>query len=345
MPPLRIGIVGAGGIARQRHIPNFKTLAEVELAGVANRSRESSERAAREHGFRKAYDRWQDLVADPEIDAVVCSAWPYLHEPVTVAALEAGKHILCQGRMARDAGEAKRMLAAHQARPNLVAQVVPYPNTLGVDATVKQLLSSGAIGDVLEVDVIATTAQSLDAAAPLHWRQRSDYSGVNMLFIGAHYETLLRYIPPVERVLADGAVYVPSRVDPDTGQPAEVAIPDAITVLASRGPRHRQVYHLSAAHSGPPTTVYELHGSQGALRIAGGRLYRAGARDREWTQVEIAPGMAADWEVEAQFVASIRDGQPVTLTSFEDGARYMEFTEAAWRSWQEGRAMSLPLQD
>jgi len=158
-------------------------------------------------------------------------------------------------------------------------------------------------------------------------------------------ENLKTYRTEFKRVLADGAVYVPSRVDPDTGQAAEVAIPDAITVLASRGHRHRQVYHLSAAHSGPPTTVYELHGSQGALRIAGGRLYRAGARDREWTQVEIAPGMAADWEVEAQFVASIREGRPVTLTSFEDGARYMEFTEAAWRSWQEGRAMSLPLRD
>jgi predicted dehydrogenase len=55
--------------------------------------------------------------------------------------------------------------------------------------------------------------------------------------------------------------------------------------------------------------------------------------------------MAADWEVEAQFVASIREGKPVTLTSFEDGVRYMEFTEAAWRSWQEGRAIDLPLRD
>lgn len=345
MAPLRIGIVGAGGIARQRHIPNFKALADVELVGVANRSRESSERAAREHGFGKAYDRWQDLVADPEIDAVVCSAWPYMHEPVTVAALEAGKHILCQGRMARDAVEAKRMLAARLARPKQVAQLVPYPNTLRVDATVKQLLSSDAIGDVVEVDVIATTGQSLDASAPLNWRQRSDYSGVNTLFIGAHYETMLRYLSPVDRVVADAAVYVPTRIDTDAGQPAEVAIPDALTVLARRGPRHRQVYHLSSAHSGPSTTTYELHGTKGALRIAAGRLYRAASRDREWTEVEIDPAMADDWRVEAQFVASIREGAPVTLTTFEDGMRYMELTEAAWRSWQEGRAVDLPLRD
>jgi predicted dehydrogenase len=48
--------------------------------------------------------------------------------------------------------------------------------------------------------------------------------------------------------------------------------------------------------------------------------------------------------VEAQFVASIREGAPVTLTSFEDGVCYMEFTEAAWRSWQEAKAVSLPLE-
>jgi predicted dehydrogenase len=212
-----------------------------------------------------------------------------------------------------------------------------------VDATVKQLLSSGAIGEVLEVDVVATTGQSLDSSAPLHWRQRSDYSGVNMLFIGAHYETMLRYLPPVDRVIADGSVYVPTRLDPDTGRPAEVAIPDAITAIARNGPRQRQVYHLSAGHSGPASTVYELHGTEGALRVTGGRLYRCGMRDREWAEVEIDPSMAADWEVEAQFVASIRDGRPVTRTSFEDGVRYMELTEAAWRSWQEGRAISLPL--
>ena len=56
--------------------------------------------------------------------------------------------------------------------------------------------------------------------------------------------------------------------------------------------------------------------------------------------LEPDPGTAGAWNVEADFVASIREGAPVELTSFEDGLRYMQFTDAVWRSWSEGRARS-----
>lgn len=97
---IRVGFVGAGENTRVRHIPGFRKIDGVSLAGVVNRSRESSERVAREFGIPRVYDKWEDLVADPEIDAVCIGTWPYLHCPVTVAALDAGKHVLCEARMA-----------------------------------------------------------------------------------------------------------------------------------------------------------------------------------------------------------------------------------------------------
>ena len=68
---IRIGIVGAGANTRLRHVPGFRANEGVELTGVVNRSRESSERAAAEFEIPRVYDTWQDLVADDEIDAVM----------------------------------------------------------------------------------------------------------------------------------------------------------------------------------------------------------------------------------------------------------------------------------
>ena len=72
-------------------------------------------RLSREYGIPRTAEHWQDLVADPDIDALVIGTWPYLHCPVTLAALEAGKHVLTEARMALNAAEAHRMLAAARA--------------------------------------------------------------------------------------------------------------------------------------------------------------------------------------------------------------------------------------
>src|SRR5919198_5616662 len=124
MPPLRIGLVGAGANTRARHIPGLRAIPGVEIVAVCNRRPESTAAAAREFGIPRTFDRWEDLVADPEVDAVVVGTWPYLHGPVTLAALAAGKHVLTEARMAMTAAEAHRMLAASRRHPELVAQVV-----------------------------------------------------------------------------------------------------------------------------------------------------------------------------------------------------------------------------
>jgi predicted dehydrogenase len=106
-------IVGGGN--SNTHLPGLRAQAGVEIVGVANRSPESSRLAANELGIARAYGNWQELVAAPEIDAVVIGTWPNLHCDVTCAALAAGKHVLTEARMARSLHEAERMLAAAQA--------------------------------------------------------------------------------------------------------------------------------------------------------------------------------------------------------------------------------------
>ncbi|MBF8299605.1 MAG: ligC, partial [Dehalococcoidia bacterium] len=97
---IRVGIVGAGANTRERHIPGLKAMEGVEVVGVANRSMESGQRAAKEYGIPQVFDTWLDLVESDEIDAVVIGTWPYMHCPVTLAALENNKHVLTEARMA-----------------------------------------------------------------------------------------------------------------------------------------------------------------------------------------------------------------------------------------------------
>src|SRR5437868_3425576 len=126
-PPLRIGLIGAGANTRLRHIPGLREQENVTLVAVCNRRPSSTAAVAREYGIPRTFERWQDLVADPGLDAVVVGTWPYLHCPVTLAALEAGKHVLTEARMSLTAAEAHRMFAAAQRFPNLITQVVPSP--------------------------------------------------------------------------------------------------------------------------------------------------------------------------------------------------------------------------
>src|SRR5689334_16689413 len=143
---LRIGIVGAGRVTRDRHLPGFRALPDVRVVGVCNQRRESSARVAREFDIPRIYENWGNLVDDPEIDAVVIGTWPYLHCPITLAALDAGKHVLTEARLSRNAAEAHRMLAAARRHPELVAQVVPSPFGLKGDDVMHGLLRAGCLG-------------------------------------------------------------------------------------------------------------------------------------------------------------------------------------------------------
>src|SRR6516165_8031236 len=109
---LRVGLVGAGANTRKRHIPGLRALPGVEIVAVCNRRPASTEAAAREFGIPRTFEHWQDLVADPAVDAVVVGTWPYLHCPITLAALERDKHLLTEARMSLNAAEAHQMLDA-----------------------------------------------------------------------------------------------------------------------------------------------------------------------------------------------------------------------------------------
>src|SRR5690606_1182806 len=110
-------------------------------------------------------------------------------------------HVLCEARMARDVAEARAMVRASHARPDLICQIVPSPFTLRQDAVISQALSDGLIGDLVQVEVSARSGQA-DPAAPITWRQSRELSGVNIMAMGIWYEALMRWVGEATRVSA-----------------------------------------------------------------------------------------------------------------------------------------------
>ena len=338
---IRIGIVGAGANTRAKHLPNLQEMEGVGVVSVCNRSLESTSKVAHEFGIPTLYERWQELVAAPDTDAILVGTWPHLHCPVTLAALAANKHVLCEARMAMNASQAHMMLAAAHQHPARVAMLVPAPHTLRVDKTIRRLIAEGYLGNLLAIEVRAG-GSFLDPDAPLHWRQDFELSGFNTMTLGIWYESLLRWAGEAVQVTARGKTFVTMRKD-DRGVMRAVRVPEHVDVvadLACGAQAHLQISNVTGL-AGPPEVW--LFGSEGTLRFAEDKLYGGRKGDQTLTEIEIPAEEEGRWRVEEEFINAIRGLEPVTHTTFETGVRYMEFTEAVGHSVLENRTITLPL--
>lgn len=339
METIRVGVVGAGANTVAQHIPNLRAIEGVEIVSVCNRTRESSERVARQFGIPKIYENWRELVDAPDTNTIVIGTWPYMHCRVTLAALEANKHVMTEARMAMNLREARQMLEASRARPHLVTQIVPSPFTLKVDNTIKRLIAEGYLGEILAIEVRAG-GTFIDRESPLHWRQDFDLSGFNTMTLGIWYEAVLRWVGEAKRVTAMGKTFVPVRKDAE-GYLRAVRIPDHLEVIAEMvcgAVAHFQISAVTGLAGGPEVWLF---GSEGTLRFADGRLYGGRRGDTSLSEIPIPPEEEGKWRVEEEFVNAIRGKEKIRLTTFEDGVKYMEFTEAAIRSMAEGRAIPI----
>jgi predicted dehydrogenase len=334
-----IGLVGAGGIARARHVPGFRELPEVEIVGVVSRTPESTARAAAELAIPRRYADWEGLVADPDVDAVVVATWPYLHAPIAIAALEAGKHVLVEGRMAMNAVEAGAMLAAAAARQNLVAMVVPAPFGFA-DTTIGRLLGAGAIGELRAVRVswsggIAPTGRD-------QWRRERRHSGNNVMTLGIVYESVARWLGHATEVSASLRNFAPVQAGPD-GAAITADVPDVAAVVAGFPGGVVATFSLAGYGRPDPVNGATLVGTGGVLRVdmAGSRLEMAPAGAAAFDEVAIPDGERWTWRVEADFVDAIRHGTPARLNDFATGVRYMRFTDAVHEADATGRRVAL----
>ena len=144
---LNIGVVGCGKIAQVRHIPEYAANSDAKLVGFFNPNTKRAEDMAAKYGG-KVYATAEDLFADPEIDAVSVCAANYAHAELTIQALRAGKHVLCEKPMAITMEDCEAMVAEAQkaGKRLLIGQNQRFAKA---HMKAKELLAAGEIGRVI----------------------------------------------------------------------------------------------------------------------------------------------------------------------------------------------------
>ena len=210
-------LIGCGDIARKRVAPALRDLSECDLVAVSRGRPELAESFAKEFGVRKWFGAWQELLRDAEIDAVYIATPVNLHAEQTIAAAEAGKHVLCEKPMAMSVSECDRMIAACRAN-KVKLGVAYYRHFYPVITRAREVIQSGTIGAPVLAQINAF--ESFDPAPdhPRYWFVRKEQSGGGPMFdFGCHrIEVLANLFGPIGKVSAITANVLLEREVEDT---------------------------------------------------------------------------------------------------------------------------------
>jgi predicted dehydrogenase len=323
---LRIGIVGAGGIVKNRHLPALLKRSDVEIMAVSNSTYESAEKFCQENvPAAVPMANWADLVALPDLNVIWIGTPPYMHSAVTISALEAGKHVFCQARMANDRVEAEEMLAVSKRFPGQVTMLCPPPYGMRGDGVVKNMLAENFLGEIHSIGLQSFHGNYLNPAAPAHWRQRIEISGLNVLTLGIYVEVLQRWFGDIDGLFARGKILYPDR------QGYEVIIPDALNVLCHFASGAEGVLEFSGINAHATGDRLEVYGSSGTLvyDFTADKIRAGHVGDQELIEVKVPKGQAREWRVEDDFLDAVKTGDGARPhPTFEDGVRYMRVVQA-----------------
>jgi predicted dehydrogenase len=336
---LNIGLIGAGNIVRERHLPALKKIDDVRIVAVCNSTYESSEKFCSEFvPDAKPYSNWVELVAEPDINIIWIGTPPYLHSTIAVSALEAGKHVFCQARMSMTLAEAEEMVAAVYRHPHLVTMLCPPPHGLRGSRFMQKLLADEYIGQPHHLRLHSLSSNYIDAEAPPHWRQRDELSGLNVLTLGIYAEVLIRWFGPVSRLVAHEKTITPVR------QGYEIRIPDMVTVLCTFATGAEGVLEFSGIAPFAKPDQLEVYGNQGKLEydFSTDRIFGAQLGDEAPVQLAIPVHLEQSWNVEADFIAAVRSPSGISpQPGFTEGLQYMKVVQAVADSISQGQEIEI----
>lgn len=186
MAKIKIGFIGCGGIAFGKHLPGMEQQTEkVDLAAFCDLIPERAEKAAKEYGTpdAKVYTDYHDLLSDASIDAVHVLTPNIAHCEITVAALEAGKHVLCEKPMAATEADAKRMLEARDRTGKMLTIGYQYRHN-HVNRVAKKVINDGWLGDIYYAE--ATYLRRRGVPTWGVFTDKSKQGGGPLIDIGTH---------------------------------------------------------------------------------------------------------------------------------------------------------------
>ncbi|MBQ4074581.1 MAG: Gfo/Idh/MocA family oxidoreductase [Clostridia bacterium] len=193
---IRIGIAGCGKIAQVRHLPEYQARPDVQICGLFDLNQDRAAALADQYGAT-AYATYEEMLADPGIDAVsICSA-NIAHADMTVAALRAGKHVLCEKPMATTLADCERMVeAARESQKTLM--IDQNQRLAAAHIKARALIEKGAIGRILSFQTSfrhgGPETWSVDPGAGTWFFDKNRAAMGAMADLGIHKTDLIQYL-------------------------------------------------------------------------------------------------------------------------------------------------------
>jgi predicted dehydrogenase len=271
---LRVGIIGAG-FARRVQLPGLRLVPGVQAIAIASRQRGNAQAVARDFEIPKVLDDGLTLARSPDVDLVIVSSTPPSHAEYAIAALEAGKHVLCEKPMAFDAAEARRMLDVAQRRPGQLAWIDHELRYEPNRRKVRELIRAGAIGAVRHLELtlkpyLRGDGRPQTSDAPWTWWYDRAQGGGLLGAVGSHLIDLCRFWTgrEVSHVAGRVETFVRERRDA-AGVARAVTADELASGVLTLGDGVVATLTLSAvAHHGTGHLA-QITGSEGTLLLTG----------------------------------------------------------------------------
>lgn len=187
MKKVRWGILSTANIGMQKVTPGIQKSAHSEVVAIASRDLGKARAAADKLGIAKAYGSYEELFADPDIDAIYNALPNHLHVPMTVAAAKAGKHVLCEKPIALTAADAESLRECPPDRIVLEAFMIRFHPQW---ERAREIIRSGELGDIRSINAVFTYFN----ADPNNVRNQADIGGGGIMDIGCYPITAARYL-------------------------------------------------------------------------------------------------------------------------------------------------------
>ena len=350
-----IGIIGAG-FARTTQIPGFRACEGARVVAIASGHRENAERVAREFDIEHVADDWRGVIAREDVDLVSIVTPPVTHMEMTLAALDAGKAVLCEKPMAMNAEEAAAM-RARADELGLLALIDHELRFLPGRLKARQMLRKREIGNVHHARLIFRAESRVSPERKWDWWSDENSGGGTLGAIGSHAIDGFRWLldTEVSQIFCSLATQVAERADAGTGELRRVTTDDEANLILrfedselTKGAT--ATASLSVVEQGRPEHRLEIFGSEGALMIEeSGELWRAQTGAGDWTRVETERGALGEgmrdggWSrgftiFARAIVDALREGRNEVegAATFEDGYRTQLVLDAARRSNESG---------
>jgi len=214
---LKVGMIGCGGIAEQKHLPSIALIKEAEVTAFCDTRAEKAEAMCKKFGApgAKTYSDYKELLKDSSIDVIHVGTPNISHSPITVAALEAGKHVMCEKPMATNYEDAKKMTDTAKKTGKLLTIGYQY-RCLPAPLQLKKICERGDLGDIYYAKAHAIRRRGVPTWGV--FLKEKEQGGGPLIDIGTHaLDMTLWMMNNYKPKSVVGSVYKKLNDNPDSG--------------------------------------------------------------------------------------------------------------------------------